>query len=237
MNNNDENSKQAHLRWLFLLVLAWFTITQFTPLLNKIYDFYSVNPWLLAYIRMALMLVVTWAYVSFLEKKSFSKGFNIFFKDFGRTLLWAVVFFALTFLAEKIYNVLVMKPLIPEMFTASSTGGEAFTHSFGNRIFEYFYIVFEGAVEVLIFIGVLVDRLAKKWGWTVSIILSNIVFALWHYSYWRMGSLPGTLMIILTFIAGSIISLNYMKTKNTLSSVICHIFVDSPSAIKILLGK
>ncbi len=61
MNNNDENSKQINLHWLFLLVLTWFAITQFTPLLNKIFDFYSINPWILPYIRMALMLLVTWA--------------------------------------------------------------------------------------------------------------------------------------------------------------------------------
>jgi len=130
-----------------------------------------------------------------------------------------------------------MKALIPEMFTAPSSGGKAVTKHFGARLFEYLYIVFEGVVEVLIFIGVLVDRLAKKWGWTVSIVISNIIFALWHYQYWRMGGLAGSLLIILTFIAGSIVSLNYMKTKNTLSSALCHIFVDSPSAIKILLGK
>jgi len=35
------------------------------------------------------------------------------------------MFFALAFFAEKLYNALVMKPLIPEMFTASSSGGKA----------------------------------------------------------------------------------------------------------------
>jgi len=235
--NDHTNSGQVQLIWLFVLVLTWFAITQFIPYLNRLYDFRSVNPWILAYIRMALMLAVTWAYISFLEKKTFSEGFNIFFKDFGRNLLWAFVFFALAFFAEKLYNALVMKPLIPEMFTASSSGGKALTKSLGARVFEYLYIVFEGVVEVFVFIGVLVDRLAKKLGWTVSIIVANIIFALWHYPYWRMGWLPGTLLIILTFIAGVIISLNYMKTKNTLSSALCHIFVDSPSALKILVGK
>jgi len=138
---------------------------------------------------------------------------------------------------EKIYNELVMKPLIPELFTASSSGGHAVTKSLGARIFEYVYIVFEGVVEVLVFIGLLVDRLAKRFGWTVSLVVSNLIFALWHYPYWRMGFLPGTLLIILTFIAGIVISLNYRKTKTTFSSALCHIFVDSPSAIKILMGK
>lgn len=237
MSKAATEKSQVHLIGLLVLVLSWFAITQFAPLLNRIYDFRSINPWILAYIRMALMLAASWAYVSILEKKSFSAGFNIFFKDFGRNLLWAIVFFVIAFAAEKLYNTFVMKPLIPDMFTASSSGGNAVTHSLGSRVFEYLYIVFEGVVEVLVFIGVLVDRLAKRWGWPVSILAANIVFALWHYPYWRMGLLPGSLMIMLTFIAGAIVSLNYMKTKNTLSTALCHIFVDSPSAVKILLGK
>jgi membrane protease YdiL (CAAX protease family) len=237
MITQKEGKQHDRMICLLVLVISWFAITHFTPLLNKLFDFRSVNPWILPYIRMALLLFVTWGYVSILEKKTFSEGFNIHFRDIGRNFLWALVFFALAFIAEKIYSALVMKPLIPEMFTASSSGGEALAKSLGARIFEYFYIVFEGAVEVLVFIGVLIDRVAKKWGWTLSIVAGNIIFALWHYAYWRMGWLPGTLLIVLTFIVGSIISINYMKTKNTLSSIISHIFVDSPSAIKILMGK
>lgn len=236
MNSNSQ-AKRVHILSLLLLVISWFAITHFTPVLNKLYDFRSINIWILPYIRMMLMLIVGYLFIAGIEKKKFSDGFNIRFADFGRNLLWAVVFFLITFLAEKIYNWLVMQPLTPEIMTASSSGGKAATEPLGARIFEYFYIVFEGVVEVLVFIGILVDRLAKKWGWTAGIIAGNIIFALWHYSYWRMGFLPGTVLVVLTFIAGTIISLNYMKTRNTLSSALCHIFVDSPSAIKILLGK
>jgi membrane protease YdiL (CAAX protease family) len=77
----------------------------------------------------------------------------------------------------------------------------------------------------------------KKWGPAVAVILGNIIFALWHYPYWKMGFLAGSLMIFLTFSAGVMISLNYLKTRNTLSTAMCHIFVDSPSALKILLGR
>ena len=108
--------------------------------------------------------------------------------------------------------------------------------AFGARVFEYFYILFEGFVEVLVFIGVLLDRLAKRFGWVFAILTSNLIFALWHYPYWRMGFLPGSLLIVLSFLVGIVISLNYLKTRNTFSSALCHIMVDSPSAIKILLG-
>jgi len=64
--NDHANSGQVQLIWLFVLVLTWFAITQFIPYLNRLYDFRSVNPWIFAYIRMALMLAVTWAYISFL---------------------------------------------------------------------------------------------------------------------------------------------------------------------------
>ncbi len=43
-------------------------------------------------------------------------------------------------------------------------------------------------------------------------------------------------MVGLTFIAGCLISLGYLKTKNSLTPVVSHILVDSPSAIRELLG-
>lgn len=220
-----------------LVVISWFLITQFTPYLNQVYDFKSINIWILPYIRMTLMFLVTFFYILRVEKQSFSNGFNFYFRNFWKNLLWAVVFFAATYVLITLYEKLIVNPILHKGVTASSTGVEKSVKPFGPRLFEYVYIVYEGIVEVLIFIGFLVDRLMKKWGPTVSLIIGNIIFALWHYSYWKMGFLTGSLMIFLTFIAGVVISLNYLKTRNTLSSTLCHIFVDTPSALRILLGR
>jgi len=186
---------------------------------------------------MVLILVATWSYIKLVEKKAFSAGFNLSFRGLPRAIFWAGVFFVLVYVAEEIYQRLVLTTLLHREATASSTGHEVEVRALAARVFEYSYIVFEGVVEVFVFIGFLLDRLQKRWGWTASILVSNIVFALWHFPYWKLGLLPGSLLIALTFIAGCIISLNYRVTRNTLSASLCHIFVDSPSAIRVLLGR
>ncbi len=134
------------------------------------------------------------------------------------------------------YQFLIVKPLTENIIQASGAISHGEIRPFYERLIEYLYIVYEGIIEVIIFIGFLLDRLAKKWKWPAALILGNILFALWHYSYWSKGWLEGSLMIILTFLAGLIVSLSYVKTENTLSPVICHTLVDSPASIRILLG-
>ena len=107
---------------------------------------------------------------------------------------------------------------------------------FWSRLIEYLYIVYEGIIEVFIFIGFLFDRLWKRWSWPLALLVANIGFGLWHYSYWSKGLLEGSLMIILTIISGIIHSANYMKTRNSLSPTVTHFLTDSPAAIRILLG-
>ncbi len=82
----------------------------------------------------------------------------------------------------------------------------------------------------------MLDRLARKWGWAWATLATNLGFALWHYDYLRAGRLEGSLMILLTFLARLIISLSYVKTRNSLSPMICHTLVDAPSELGALLG-
>jgi membrane protease YdiL (CAAX protease family) len=118
----------------------------------------------------------------------------------------------------------------------ASAATEHYEALIGDRIIEFAYVLYEGIVEVLLFIGFLLDRLERRVGATAAVLLSNVVFALWHYAYWRQGALAGTLMILFAFIAGSITSLNYLKTRNSLSPVICHTLIDAPNSIRELLG-
>jgi len=134
------------------------------------------------------------------------------------------------------YQFLIVKPLTEKFIQASSGISEEAVRSFGGRLIEFLYIIYEEVIEVFIFVGFLLDRLAKKMNWPFVIIVSNIGFALWHYDYWSKGWLEGSLMILLTFISGVIVSLSYFKTKNSLSPVICGILVDCPNSIRILLG-
>jgi membrane protease YdiL (CAAX protease family) len=185
---------------------------------------------------MTFMFLATYFYVKFYEKKSFSEGFNFSFKSLGRNVLWALVFTVIDALALHTYLFLIVKPLTKEVIIASSGIGQQAPPPFWSRLIEYLYIVYEGIIEVFIFIGFLFDRLWKRWGWPLALLVGNIAFGLWHYSYWSKGLLEGSLMIILTIISGIIHSINYMKTKNSLSPAITHFLTDSPMAIRILLG-
>ncbi len=221
---------------LLLVYLTWILITELTPYANRVFDFRRIDPLLLPAIRMTLMLLVTAVFASRWENKPFFEAFNLTLRKPWQSLLWALVFFAVAIAVLAAYQYLLVIPLTQKVLIASGQAHEETVRPFAERLTEYLYIVYEGLVEVIIFIGFLLDRLAKRWGWAAAVIASNIGFALWHYDYWRAGWLNGSLMIILTFLAGSMISLSYVKTKNTLSPIICHTLVDSPSSLRLLLG-
>jgi len=219
-----------------LVVLSWFVILEFVPYLNRLFDFRRLNENIIPAVRMTLMFLATYAYVSRIEKKSFAAGFNFSFRKIGKNIIWAFIFswIALAVLAG--YQFLIVRPLASKTVEASAAASEGVSEVFSERLIVYVYVVYEGIIEVLIFIGFLLDRLAIRWGWAGALAVGNLCFALWHYGYWRNGLLEGTLMVVLTFMAGVIISLSYLKTKNSLSPTICHFLVDSPMAIRELLG-
>jgi membrane protease YdiL (CAAX protease family) len=231
-----EDSEKINLRLIFLVVSSWFIIDAFIPYLNRIFDFKKIHSWLLPAINMALMFSVTYFYVMFYEKKSFSEGFNFTFQKFRKSILWAFIFFLIAGAVLACYQIFIVMPLAKKVVEASGAASQGAIKPFWDRLIEYFYVVYEGIIEVFIFIGFFLDRLARKWNWPGALIISNIVFALWHYSYWEKGLLEGSLMIFLTFIVGIFVSMSYFKTKNSLSPVICHFLVDAPNAIRELLG-
>jgi membrane protease YdiL (CAAX protease family) len=222
--------------YIFIIYFIWIVITKYIGYLNRLYDFHSINIWILPAIRMTLMLLVPYFYIKFYEQQSFASGFNFRFQKIWKNILWAVVFFFATGIVFYAYQSFIVKPLVKKAVVASSGISPGALKPFVERLIEYLYIVYEGIVEVFVFVGFFLDRLAKKWGWIAAIIISNIGFALWHFSYWSQGWLNGTLMIIMTFIIGVGTSLCYMKTKNTLGPVLLHTMFDSPNAIRILLG-
>lgn len=232
----EEHRKKANISTVFLIYLSWVIIGELIPYLNRIFDFQRINVWILPAVRMTLMFSVTYMYVKLYEKQSFSSGFTFSFKNIGKNIFWAVVFFVVAGAVLMGYQFLIVKPLTEKFIQASSGISEESVRSFGDRLIEFLYIFYEEVIEVFLFIGFLLDRLAKYWNWPLAIIVSNIGFALWHYDYWSQGWLEGSLMILLTFISGIIVSLSYFKAKNSLSPVICGILVDCPNSIRILLG-
>lgn len=228
--------KTSHIILVFLVYISWLLIGYFLPLINRLYDFRSINKWILPAIRMAFLFLVTYLFVQIYEKKTFASGFNFAFQRFGKNIFWAFVFFVVAGVVLMGYQFFIVKPLTRKAILASGAISHEGIKPFYERLIEYLYIVYEGIIEVFIFIGFLLDRLAKKWKWPTALVIGNVLFALWHFSYWSKGWLEGSLMIFLTFLAGFIVSLSYVKTENTLSPAICHTLVDSPASVRILLG-
>ncbi|UCC49546.1 MAG: CPBP family intramembrane metalloprotease [Gemmatimonadota bacterium] len=221
---------------LFSVYAAWIVVGELAPYLNRLVGLGRYHTWLLAAIRMTLLVLVTFAYIRAIEKRPFCSGFNLSFQQIPKNILWAVVFFLVAGLILMPYQFFVVRPLTEGFVTASAGISHEAARPFADRLVEYLYIVYEGIVEALIFIGFLLDRLARRWGWLAAILVSNLAFALWHYDYLASGLLTGSLMMILTFLAGVPESLSYVKTKNSLSPIICHTLIDSPMSIRILLG-
>lgn len=221
---------------LFGIYLSWLAINELTPRLNQIIDLKKVNHNIWPAVEMALILPVTCAYVRYSENESFLSGFNLSFRNIGQNLLWALLFFSLALAVEAAFQFLVFMPIAQKMVVPSGAVSQEVIRPFLDRLVEYLYVVYEGIIEVLVFIGFLFDRLARKWDWKRALIVSNLGFALWHYNYWSKGRLEGSLTVLMVFIAGSIITLSYWKTRNTLSPLICHTLVDFPSEIRHLMG-
>lgn len=221
---------------LFSVYAAWIVVGELTPYLNRLVGLGRYHTWLLAAIRMTLLLLVAFAYIRAIEKRSFWSGFNLSFQQIPKNILWAVVFFLVAGLILMPYQFFVVRPLTEGFVTASGGISHEAVRPFSDRLVDYLYVVYEGVIEVLIFVGFLLDRLAKRWNWRVAVVVSNLGFALWHYDYLESGLLMGTLMMLLTFLAGAAVSLSYIKTRNSLSPIICHTLIDSPMSIRTLLG-
>jgi membrane protease YdiL (CAAX protease family) len=235
---DTEKKEDIKIVYIVLVFLSWIAIEELYGKLLSLFNYKVINIWIWAAVRMTVLFLVTYLFIKWYEDKSFSKGFNFNFSKLGKNVLWAVIFFVIAGLIIWPYLQFVVNPLVGESAHASTSMeiNQNSVKPFMDRLIEYLYIVYEGVIEVFIFIGFLLDRMVKKIGWIWGIVLSNIGFALWHYDYLQQGILPGILMIFLTFILGVFTSLNYYKTRNTMSGAIFHTLVDSPNAIRILLG-
>jgi membrane protease YdiL (CAAX protease family) len=235
--NHAVGTRQYDLRYVWAAYVAWLGITWAEPQLYRVVDLRSINPWIIPTVRMLLMLAAAYAVLRWVEHRSFASGFHVSKQRIGAALAWAVGLAVAAYGAEWLYERVVMLPLLGGGQEASS-GHEAETiQPLVARGVEYGYIVIEGVIECLIFVGFLIDRLARRWGWVAALLVGNVAFALWHFWYFRAGLLPGGVLIGLTFVLGLIISLSFVRTRNVLAPIACHLLVDSPSAISILLGR
>lgn len=80
-----------------------------------------------------------------------------------------------------------------------------------NALIFLLIVIFGPIVEELLVRGVILNRLTVKWGLTVSIILSSLLFGILH------------LDLIGSFIFGLMMAVIYIKTQTLWAPVICHI--------------
>jgi membrane protease YdiL (CAAX protease family) len=67
-------------------------------------------------------------------------------------------------------------------------------------------------VEELIFRGIILDKWSEKWGITLSIVLSSILFAVVHFQW----------LLFSQFIFGMIAAVLYLKTRTLLVPIVAH---------------
>ncbi len=75
--------RTSHIILVFLVYVSWLLVDYFLPWINRLYDFRSINKWILPTIRMALMFFITYLFVLNYEKKTFFTGFNFAFQRLG----------------------------------------------------------------------------------------------------------------------------------------------------------
>lgn len=95
---------------------------------------------------------------------------------------------------------------------------------FGYPIFTYVGVLFAPIYEEMIFRGMIFGSLMKKYNLFVSVVLSSLLFGLWHFKNILFLDNGAVLSQILytTLIAGPIFALATFKTKSLWAGTILH---------------
>jgi len=221
------------LHSLLFPVFLWFLINEYTPYINRIAFLQPVTAWLYPLLRIGLVLLVTWLYIRLAEGKTFAGGFHLRFQRIPDQLYRALLYGAAGVVIIAVFRRLLLNPVL---YGRSAAPALAAGLPFISRQGEAGYLLLRGAVQALVLAGFLVDRLRRSHGPGFALIFANLLFALWHYPYLKLGIKGGILMMTLALLTGFVISLNYLKTQNTLSSVVCYWIIDLPVMVGVLFA-
>ncbi len=136
------------------------------------------------------------------------------FTAVGKSLGWGMLFFLFS-----VAGILVC--LLAMNYLGWKVGGEEGSAYKGIPIWVWFIMVTRaGIAEELFYRGYAIERLTaltgSKW---VAISIPIIIFSLGHF---RQG--PGGILI--SFVAGSILTATYLWKKDLLANMICHFTID-----------
>jgi membrane protease YdiL (CAAX protease family) len=152
---------------------------------------------------------------------------GLYFHGWGRSILWGVFGAVMCVAALAIILFIFSRTGI-----SYGSGPEAGRYTNVSPWIFTIVVIRAGIVEEICYRGYVIERLEKMTGnWLIYIVLPLVLFALFHY---RQG-LGG---IIISFVAGAILALLYLKRRDLKANIITHFLVDFvPNVLLPLVSK
>lgn len=191
---------------LFCLIPIFIAMEEMSELNAEIFRYYI------------FFLIPFFLYLYALKKKNLSFTAILSQPDPNYKLLWFVVpliVFAIGNMWSITVFLNVLDPGIAETYFGWLMSDETLSITPESSIIQYILIfvlvsVLVPVVEELIFRGILVERLGLKYGYKRAVIISSLIFGVFHAD------------IIGAFVFGVILSIIYLKTKSLLMPVLIH---------------
>ena len=184
----------------------------------------------IAYLLQSMLLILWFGWVLIYNTK-----LSDVYKDFSRkmvaekkTLSWLIVLMPLLGIGCAEFLGYIIYQNDPELFKklVNETLSSYKTSSNLSAVCLYLNVSLIGPiVEEIMFRGIILNRLSKRWGYNVGIIVSSLLFAIQHLE----------MAIIGAFLWGIIMSLLYLKTNNIMIPITVHIINNSLVTIITLL--
>jgi membrane protease YdiL (CAAX protease family) len=148
-------------------------------------------------------------------------------RNWGKSILWGVIGAVIGFAALAILLV-----IFSQMGIKFGEGADAKRYSNVSLWVMTVMVLRAGIVEEICYRGYVIERLQKMTGnWFVYFLIPLILFALFHY---KQG-IPG---IIISFVAGGILAVLYLKRRDLKANIITHFIVDFvPNILLPFLGS
>ncbi|HEY7159967.1 MAG TPA: type II CAAX endopeptidase family protein [Acidobacteriota bacterium] len=136
-------------------------------------------------------------------------------RNWGKSILWGLIgtVIAIAALALLLF-------IFPKVGIKFGEGGESVRYKNVSLWVMTLMVLRAGIVEEICYRGYAIERLEKLTGnWIVYFLLPLILFGLFHYKQGLGG-------IIISFVAGAILAVLYLKRRDLKANIITHFLVD-----------
>jgi uncharacterized protein len=136
-------------------------------------------------------------------------------RDWGKSILWGLIGTAIA-----IVVLAILLFIFPKVGIKFGEGGESARYKNVSLWVMSLMVLRAGIVEEICYRGYAIERLEKISGnWIVYFLLPLILFGLFHYKQGLGG-------IIISFVAGVILAVLYIKRRDLKANIITHFLVD-----------